>query len=158
MLTYQQVLADWATSCGITVYYQTALVSDVLLQEKKASWYSPSLSTLKTGLKKLVFHDRRIDNRRKEKINHVESEAVTTLVYSEMESIFEVNVWLKHKERRVVREWGNRILTKWAEGCKGHVSKQKHVSTAKKDINFSVVILQHTKQFEVLKVHPTTPS
>jgi hypothetical protein len=30
--------------------------------------------------------------RREEKINHVENEAVTTLVCSEMESIFEVNV------------------------------------------------------------------
>jgi hypothetical protein len=50
------------------------------------------LSTLKAGLKKLVFHDRRIDNRRKEKINHVENVAVTTSVCSEMESIFEVNV------------------------------------------------------------------
>lgn len=35
VLTHQQVLADWAASCGITVYYQAALVSDVLLQEEK---------------------------------------------------------------------------------------------------------------------------
>jgi hypothetical protein len=70
-LRYQRLLPDGSgIGCPVT------------RNKKKAGLWSPSLSTLK----ELVVHDRRVDNRRKGEINHVENEAVISLVSSEMEN------------------------------------------------------------------------